>query len=197
MASLSEMLQTFNAKAAEFNLKTRKAFRDRKDAYAALSKIGIDIEPPETAPLDTNKSEAPEEVATEEVATAPQEQMRMSKPRKRKPAKKAAKKSNTKKPAAAGGRRRVDDDDTVQGMFKVLDGSKQEKVLTALLRGDPLSMKRLATIAGSSVGATSAIVAGLDLKTKGKLLNGGPRPPYKVLRSKEEGEVIVALIKEK
>lgn len=198
MASLSEMLSAYNEKAPEFNLKSRKSFRDRKDAYEALSKVGLAPSEPEPT---TNEGNVETEIVDNDIGNVEEEDkaptVKKSRPRKSK-AKKAVKKkaAKGKKQTSSSGRLISGDEDDVLSEWQVLRHSKQHKALTALLKGGPVALTKLATIAGTSIAAISAVISGIKGKTQGKLMRGQPRPKYVLIKTKEEDDTYIELHKE-
>jgi hypothetical protein len=179
MASLEEMLTTYNAKALQMDppLKERKSFRDRKDATLALSKVGLT---PEDVPTTNGNGNGSDNGAA-----------KTPKPKKAR-AKKAAKPKKDVKHVIS------EEDDPVLAGFVTREGSKQYLVLKALIGGEKVSLTDLVKVTGTSSGSVKAILNGIVNKTKGKLLRGkGERPKYKLVRSKEEeGEVFYSLQRE-
>ena len=153
----------------------RKKFSSRDDALRAIGKAGLE----ETAIIAKEKSSNGNGKA--KAATI-------------KKAKTA--KAKTPRPKSDIQRRTISsEEDEVAAKFQVLKDSKQHKVLKKLLaaEGEPVAMKDLAKTAGVEVSAAAMIVHGITRKTKGELLHGKPRPKYKVVRSKVEKEVHIAL----
>ena len=170
MPSLAELLIQYNTKAVTMDLKPRKSFRDRKDAFESLQKVGIEIEPPPPVAEGNGKK---------------------AKKAKGKKAKGKKAKATAKGKARAQPKNLVTEEDNPElAVFVTRNGSKQHNVLAVLLEAkEPMTMKEIAETAGTGT-AIAAIINGIQQKLAGKLLRGGPRPKFKLVKSKDDDKEV-------
>jgi hypothetical protein len=93
----------------------------------------------------------------------------------------------------SGKKKEVEFTSKVSEAFNSRPGTKQDIVLNAMCAKGGATIADIAKLTGTSRGAVSNVINGIEDKIAGKRLNGVAKPPYEIIKERKDGAVYFAI----